>query len=681
VCCVLRLGKIMRSHVAPVVAQRYGRVCIVVCWPRRKYGPDSPRCAHVLTSWLVRTSPQSRQRGAEQGFGGDAGGCGGRDGVGRLFGAEAQDDERPRSFLGDAGPRGCRARPRVGEWGRDALDLVGELKEDALGGFRADTFDGAQGSGVATGEDAAEVGDAQGGEHGHGDGGANLLDRGEQVEGGAFGGVGKAEEDKVVLTDHESDMHGDGTAVQGDAAAGFATDAEEISHPAHIERQVARGVQGCHGAAQEIVHACSLRSGQGAPRLWGMDGRGGQDAGAALTRRYVLALGLVAVLTVAAQVVVQVALARSRSDAAVIDLAGRQRMLSQRLAALAQAQRTDPGRLPEVRTVAADWLAAHERLRQGAGLGHAGRNNSAAAVAALDAVDRPLRRMTAAAGRLPDDAGAVAAILADEREFLPAMESAVAVYRREAEGRIARLVRLEWSLAAGLLVVLVLEAVVVFRPAVRRLVVAQQDRERLRAQEAETEVLSATAATARAIGQDLHDGLGQTLTALSLQAGALARTGGPEATALASGIAAAITQCRAQARRLAPVEVHVAGLEGALGELAAATAAATGVTCSAVVDADVALPSAMADDVVRIVQEAIANALRHGRARTIRVHVAAGPLVRISDDGRGGDGPPGFGLRSMEARCRRHGWVLSAGPQMPRGWLVAVRPAMPGSSP
>ncbi len=50
-----------------------------------------------------------------------------------------------------------------------------------------------------------------------------------------------------------------------------------------------------------------------------------------LTWLYILALGMVGLLTIVGQLAVQISLMRLQSDARVVNLAGRQRMLSQRL--------------------------------------------------------------------------------------------------------------------------------------------------------------------------------------------------------------------------------------------------------------------------------------------------------------------------------------------------------------
>jgi two-component system sensor histidine kinase UhpB len=74
------------------------------------------------------------------------------------------------------------------------------------------------------------------------------------------------------------------------------------------------------------------------------------------------------------------------------------------------------------------------------------------------------------------------------------------------------------------------------------------------------------------------------------------------------------------------------------------------------------------DDVLRIVREAIANAVRHGGARSISVALRRSPegvVVRIRDDGRGiaqatpGAYREGFGLRSMRERASALGGYLT----------------------
>jgi signal transduction histidine kinase len=404
-----------------------------------------------------------------------------------------------------------------------------------------------------------------------------------------------------------------------------------------------------------------------------MDMEPDRSALLALRRRYIFALALVALLSLAAQAVVQAALWRARGDAEVVNLAGRQRMLSQRLCKAVLAGRRD-----ETREVLASWTAAHARLARGADLANAGAANSPAVRAAFATIEYEVVAMAAAARRDPPDAEA---LLAAESRFLTGMEGIVARYQAEARARVDFLVRLELVLCAVLLVVLALEAWLVFRPALRRIEQGIRDRERLQERELEARELQVAADTARTIGQDLHDGLGQTLTAISLQAAALRNRLPTEARGdadlLSRAAVDAIGQARALARRLAPVDIQAAGLEAALRGLADGLGRTGGIACTVDWQADAALPASAGEDLYRIAQEAATNAIRHGRASRIAIVLERdGARLRFSvrDDGRGGPPPAGdgLGLRSMRLRASRLGGAFSAGPAADGGWEVAV---------
>jgi signal transduction histidine kinase len=449
---------------------------------------------------------------------------------------------------------------------------------------------------------------------------------------------------------------------QGERHAAHHRSATVVAAPAPAGEGAVEGI----GAVAQGTSCCAMQQSPqvGLADTAGVDAHPDLLAAHRLRRLYIGALVTVAVLTLLAQGLVQWSLARQGHDAEVINVAGRQRMLSQRLAKAALA-----GDRGEVELVLPEWQTAHRRLASGEQDPHAGMRNSAA-VAALFAELTPIHEaMVVAASQ-----GAVARLLAEERRFLPLMERIVGLYRAEAETRVDRLVALELALCGLLLVVLALEARFVFRPAVRRLRQAIHARERLRRHEQEIRELAVAAAVARDIGLDLHDGLGQHLTALSFQAQALAGRLPPaeadSARQLAAGIGEAIAQARASARRLAPVDVHTAGLETALRELADATSRAAGVDCRLEWHGQV--DPRHGEDLYRIAQEAVTNALRHGRARDIRITSAPGRLA-ISDDGQGGAGHEGVGLRSMRHRAGRLGGSLHAGPGPERGWQVEVR--------
>jgi len=119
--------------------------------------------------------------------------------------------------------------------------------------------------------------------------------------------------------------------------------------------------------------------------------------------------------------------------------------------------------------------------------------------------------------------------------------------------------------------------------------------------------------------------------------------------------------------RLAPPELEHLDL----GEAVAQVAARLGL------EVEAELPENLSDDeaveVFRIVQHALANAVRHGGARRAWVRVGRGEEVRVvvDDDGRGGEVQPGQGLRLLEARMRLRAGRLEWG-RSPHGGVRLV---------
>ncbi|WP_420455349.1 PAS domain S-box protein [Rubrivirga sp.] len=194
-----------------------------------------------------------------------------------------------------------------------------------------------------------------------------------------------------------------------------------------------------------------------------------------LTVRYVVALSLIAVLAIVAQGLVQHTLGQQVSDAREVNLAGRQRMLSQRIAKHAVSARlaADPddalGRLAaDVR----ELEEAHHALLDGAAARGLPGVRDAAVRDSLLALSPEVGAMVAAAdslavARTPVAAdAALAGLLAAERDFLPAMDRVVFALDDGSAQSVRDLRWMEGGLLLLTLLVLVLEARFVFRPAV-----------------------------------------------------------------------------------------------------------------------------------------------------------------------------------------------------------------------
>lgn len=198
-------------------------------------------------------------------------------------------------------------------------------------------------------------------------------------------------------------------------------------------------------------------------------------------------------------------------------------------------------------------------------------------------------------------------------------------------------------------------------------------------------LIDAIAGEQRRIGQEMHDGLGQELTGLSLSMRALATRAGRDRLPLAADLdqlATLVTTCIQSARRI----VHgLSPLAGADGNLVAAltnlaeTGSVSGiqVRVNTRLEAPLTLPLEARNHLFRIAQEALQNAQKHAGARHIDIEFAVrADSVRLAilDDGRGPPDPSvpatGLGMRTMRYRAASIRGRLSVRPRNPSGTAV-----------
>ena len=211
-----------------------------------------------------------------------------------------------------------------------------------------------------------------------------------------------------------------------------------------------------------------------------------------------------------------------------------------------------------------------------------------------------------------------------------------------------------------------------FVPVVARRALAQIQKDR-RLKQLEKEILDVSESEQRRIGRDLHDGLGQHLTALELLSQSLIsqlKTAAPQlvspAQEIARQIRQTITQTRLLSHNLSPVPLEADGLMFALSELAEGTTALSGTTCTFTCPGKVLInDSIVATHLYRIAQEAVNNALKHSKAKEIQISLstASGSIrMSIEDDGCGiaaeGSTSRGLGLNLMKYRARLIGASL-----------------------
>ena len=146
----------------------------------------------------------------------------------------------------------------------------------------------------------------------------------------------------------------------------------------------------------------------------------------------------------------------------------------------------------------------------------------------------------------------------------------------------------------------------------------------------EQELLEISEREQRRFGHDLHDGLGQRLTGLEMLSHALAEEVKSQAPGLASlaqrlngELRETVTQARLISHSLAPVPLDGEGLMRGLAELATSTSRIPGVRCRFVCNPPVRIEDVtVATHLYRIAQEAVNNALKHGRATKIDITLA-----------------------------------------------------------
>jgi PAS domain S-box-containing protein len=197
-------------------------------------------------------------------------------------------------------------------------------------------------------------------------------------------------------------------------------------------------------------------------------------------------------------------------------------------------------------------------------------------------------------------------------------------------------------------------------------------RKKLEREVLEREVLAVAAREQRQIGQELHDSVGQVLTGLGFMARSLVQPL-PEVAAenhIALRLVAELDNVHQKVRELSrgliPVHVESRGLVEALDDLAQRAMESSGIAVTFECPEWVEVPDhETATQLYRIAQEAVSNALRHGRPRHIRMTLlteAKGLRLSIQDDGIGIQRGPiqgeGLGFRIMQYRAGLIGGVL-----------------------
>lgn len=219
----------------------------------------------------------------------------------------------------------------------------------------------------------------------------------------------------------------------------------------------------------------------------------------------------------------------------------------------------------------------------------------------------------------------------------------------------------------------------------------------------EEQIINAAAGEQRRIGQDLHDGLCQDLVGIAFSIDAIIPGLSDRAVdtinalrTVSASVRAAAGQARDLSHGLNPVDVRVGGLPAALENLCSKVSESFGVQCAFRWDQRADFPNnTFANHLYRMCQEAISNAIKHGKANRIQVSLdkhGKTVAISISDNGMGmpqlaleginngivpkgqasssSDGT-GIGLQTMRYRAQVIGGSFAVRPRKGGGTVVS----------
>ncbi|MCA9133237.1 MAG: PAS domain S-box protein [Planctomycetales bacterium] len=205
------------------------------------------------------------------------------------------------------------------------------------------------------------------------------------------------------------------------------------------------------------------------------------------------------------------------------------------------------------------------------------------------------------------------------------------------------------------------------------------------------QLLEIVAEEDRRIGTELHDNIQQQLTGMGLLAAHLVDVLRPQANLeaeLAARLAGAINQCAQEvhslARGLVSMEIDARDLQAALASLAETVREQCGVACAFHCQGTAEVSdNVVATHLYRIAQEAVNNAIKHGRADRVQIALKREEqlTLEVSDNGEGmvakRDPSMGMGLRIMKYRAGLIGGRLQIQAGRERGTVVSCCVAQP----
>ncbi|MFT2011214.1 ATP-binding protein [Pontibacter sp. 13R65] len=447
-----------------------------------------------------------------------------------------------------------------------------------------------------------------------------------------------------------------------------------------------------------------------------------------ITRLYLLALTAVALLSVGGQIIMQHSLKSQISDSRVINIAGRQRMLSQKICktVLLLGNQSDNSQkrtyLTDLEEALELWQDSHEGLKSGY------LDSIATPVINSDTINSMFEQIAPFYEAIITNANAVKdyhqqlnltsspppvtsslrTILQQERAYLQAMNQIVYQYDAEASRRVYASQQMELILLFCTLGVLLLEGCFVFRPAVNQLqhtikLLVQSERQTQQVnnelvqvnqslEETKEALLEATSQKYRQemneqklrsayliegqeeerkrVAREIHDGLGQMLTAMKFgiekmgDAVADIPTAQQNLADLRNLVSQTISEARTISFNLMPAVLSDFGISSALKLLTSQVAGSAGIHVAFKTNWNgKRLDKNVEIGLYRVCQEAMHNAVKYAGAKEIAVELVGNKKyiqLKVVDKGRGFDynkltlqpdmTGPAHGISNMKAR-------------------------------
>ncbi|MBC9795531.1 ATP-binding protein [Sinomicrobium weinanense] len=229
-----------------------------------------------------------------------------------------------------------------------------------------------------------------------------------------------------------------------------------------------------------------------------------QQAFKKLSRLYLIALAAIALAVVISQALIQKYLRGQENDSRIVNIAGRQRMLSQKLAkeVLSFSPENSDKENREINTrlknTVREWSIFHRSLQEGndsIGLPAGNSEKITLLFQQLSPHFETIREAALRAGAHIDSGSAVnmeklqketAVILRNEPEFLSLMDTIVYQYDKEASEKVKQLSKIEYLILFITLTILLLEFLFIFRPAavfvkktIARLLIAERNAQKM----------------------------------------------------------------------------------------------------------------------------------------------------------------------------------------------------------